>query len=209
MFCQISQIHSLKDFQDVPLSFLTAIYHSHYTQYSSQHLFPLSFLSFLCPSPFPFGIMLLWLIVFYPFQFNLSPSHIKLNANSIPLSPSFCLALLLHLAPALVSLQPNNHTSGALNTFIISSLLLSCIVSWDPASILQWSGTVELNVTWHLQLLAKLHTLVFLIVFPAALFSSYTFQAIIISLSSSISSLSSFPHCLTPYLPFSMSVITD
>lgn len=38
----------------------------------------------------------------------------------------------------------------------------------------------------------------------AALFFSHTLQAVIISLFSSISSLSSFPHYLTPCLPFSM-----
>lgn len=127
MFYQISQICSLRDIKHVPLSFLTADYHSHYTQYCFQHIFLLSFLS---PSPFPFGIMLLGLIVFYPFQFNLSLSFVKLNANSIPLTQLFPGLSLFHLATSPDFSQPHtSHISGVHNTFIISSLLLSCIVS--------------------------------------------------------------------------------
>lgn len=140
----------LKGFQRVPLPCLPAI---------CQPFSP--FLSFHF-SLFSAFLLFLWdhvsvaLVVFYPFHCNLPLSPIKPNANPVPLPSCFPLAwpglAWRHLAispgfsPAL---HASPQLSGPLNTFIISRLLLSCIIS---PSFLPWSGTVELSVTCSLQL---------------------------------------------------------
>lgn len=132
------------------ITILTLLLISHFSPFSALLLSPL-------------GSRLWALTVFYPFHCNLYLSPIKPNANPIPLPPCFPLAWpLFTLPPALASLQPYTlslpHMSGPLNTFIISCLLLFCIVSWEPASFLPWSGTIELNMTCCLHLLVVLNT---------------------------------------------------
>lgn len=144
--------------------------------------------------------MLLWLMVFYPFQFNLSFSRIKLNGNSIALSPSFCLVCpSFTLLPSLASLQLHTpHTSGALKHFhhLTPVTLLYCSLRPSFSSTVIWHCWTQYDLTPSASGYAIPLGLPDSL--SAALFFSHTLQAVIISLSSSISSLYSFPHYLTP-----------
>lgn len=131
------------------LTILTLLLVSHFSPFAALLLSPLG--SHLCGSD---------CVLPFPLQ-SLPLSHqakCKSHIPAILLSPglaSLHLATSPGFSPALHSLP---HMSGPLNTFIISCLLLFCIVSWEPASFLPWSGTIELNMTCCLQLLVMLNT---------------------------------------------------
>lgn len=134
--------------------------------------FLLSFLLFLCLFS-PLGSYLCGFncILFCTFHCSIS-SPIKPNADPIPqLSFSLLARPIFSLSPALASLQPSTLHLLYLIPFIPAShsspscLLLSWIVSWEPATFQPWSGIFELIVTRSLQLLAVLNTCTHLAVF--------------------------------------------
>lgn len=94
-------------------------------------------------------------VVFYLFHCNLSLSPIKSNANPRPLPSCFSLAWPLFALPsALASIQPHTLHLICLVPLTLSSFHAYCSL----ALFLPWSGTVELNMTCSLQLLAMLNT---------------------------------------------------